>query len=831
MRLTDLGEFAEKSPAVLLLIRPTMAFLTRHKYSHKTVLGHVKDMSNKSEITRGIILGILVFLTLSTASVYMFGTAVAQQAPLFSVTLIASTGNPVRRQYATIIASGMQSLGINARVFYLNFDQLSNRMFFYAADQGTLFDQGGYDIGFIGWGPSTPIPDFRSNFDGRSAFLAPTGNNYALYNSPEMNAIFDELYSTADVNKQLELTYKMEALVLHDAPYNYIYTQEYAVPRNPYWTSWGDKNAYDAVTFPDVEHWAGGTELTYAEASNIFPGNTLNPFSTVSSNTWYAVFVYGAICYSMAGLQQIDTRDLTFHNAIATDISVSEDLLTWRVKMRPGVLFHSGVEMTADDALFTRWAILNPKTASVGLGSDIQYLGNVVDFTWLDGTTSTLDNRAAPDEPERKGTWRAIDKYTFEFTLPEYYPFTRQFYCAYSVLPKHIYEQFPPETWDTQSFSTADKPYTYTWDTAKYGGTGSYTALGPVGAGPYILESYDFTRNMATLRKFKDHWWRAEGEAAGMFTVETYRVVWIESKDAAIAALKNGEVNVLDYNFQLPLDKQTLLDMGMNVISKMDLGWQEMGFNMRHPVFGTGVDTPAGKADPAQAAEAARHVRKAISYIIPRQQIVDQLLGGAGAALATCVGPAWGPWYDSSLKPDPFDANKAAQELQAAGYSVAITPPAKIAAGGTPIMTTGTRVKGYTSVAGMIVEIQQSSDKESWTPVAAVSADMSGSYEVAVPGPPVFGSAWYRANFTGYAMNQTFAGQSFSVEQANAYINQGAAIGGSPDYRVVPPSLTDPIAVSSVTNDAAVVLVIVIVLILIAVLAMRRRKPAVAKPK
>jgi len=788
-------------------------------------------MSDKPDILRGIVLGTLIFLTLSTCSMFLFSTVAAQQAPLFSVTLIASTGNPVRRQYATIIASGMQSVGIAAKVFYLNFDQLSNRMFFAAADQGTLFDKGGYDIGFIGWGYTSPVPDFRSNFDGRPAYLAPTGNNYALYDNPEMNALFDELYKSTDVDEQVRLTWKMQEILFHDAPYNYIYSPVDVVPRDQKWTAWGDKNVFNTVTFPDVEHWAGGTELTFAEVSNIFPGNTLNPIQTTSSNSFYALYVYGATSFAMAGLQYIDGRDNSFKLAIATDIQSSPDGLTWTVKMKQGVLFHSGVEMTADDALFTMSSTMDPKAASVGLGSAIQYLGNVVDFTYLDGTKETRDNRATPDEAVRQGEWHAVDRYTFQFTMPDIYAFTRQVYCAFSVLPKHIMEQFPSETWDSQPFSTAEKPVTYTWDTKKYGGTGSYTALGPVGAGTYILTDFDFTRNMATMKKFQNHWARAELEAAGMFTVETYRVVWIESKDAAIAALKNGEVNVLDNNFQLGRDIQTLKDIGANVLIQPQLGWQEMGFNMRHPVFGTGVDTPAGKADPAQAAEAARQIRKAISYLIPRQQIVDQLMAGSAVPVATCVVPSFGPFHNPNLKADPYDPNKAVEALKAAGYSVSITPPAKIQAVGTPILGQAMKVKGYTAISGMIVVVQQSSDQQTWTPVGAAAADLSGNYEAAVPGPPVFGSAWYRANFTGYAMNETFAGQSFSVEQANAYINQGAAIGGSPDYRVVPPSLADPIAVSSVTNDAAVVLVIVIVLILIAVLAMRRRKPAAAKGK
>lgn len=779
--------------------------------------------NSSRDIVRGVALGTLIFLTLSMSGNTLFSAAAAQRAPLFSVTMVASTGNPVRRQYAAIIASGLQSVGINARVFYLNFDQLSNRVFFTANQmQGASFDKGGYDIGFLGWGFTSPVPDFRSNLDGRPAYLAPAGSNYALYNSPEMNALLDELYRTVDVDKQVPLTWKMEDILFHDAPYNYIYAAIDVIPRDPYWTAWGDKNVYNLVTFPDVEHWAGGKELTFAEVSNIFPGNTLNPISTASSNTFYAAYVYGAICYSMAGLQYIDARDNTFHNAIATNITASADALTWTISMRHGVLFHSGVEMTADDALFTIWATLNPNAASVGLGSAIQYLGNVVDFTWLNGTTTTIDNRAKPDEPIRKGTWKALDRYIFQFTMPDVYAFTRQTYAAFSILPKHIYEKFAPETWDTQPFSTAEKPYTYTWDTKRYGGSGSYTALGPVGAGTYIMTDFDFTRNMATMKKFQNHWARADLEAAGMYTVDTYRVVWIESKDAAIAALKNHEVNVLDNNYQLASDKKTLLDMGANVITYPELGWQEMGFNMHDPVFGTGVDTPAGKADPSKAAEAARHIRKAISYLIPRQQIVDQLMAGSAVPLATCVGPAFGPYYNPNLKADPYDPQKAVQELQAAGYSVGITLPAKIAAVGTPLFGQSVRVKGYAAVSGMIVVVQESSDQQSWNPIAAASADTSGNYEVSVPGPPAFGSMWYRANFTGFALNETLAGTTFSVDQANTYINQKQTVGAR---ALVPESLTDPITISSVTNDTALVLAIIVSLIVIALVAVRRRKP------
>jgi hypothetical protein len=107
------------------------------------------------------------------------------------------------------------------------------------------------------------------------------------------------------------------------------------------------------------------------------------------------------------------------------------------------------------------------------------------------------------------------------------------------------------------------------------------------------------------------------------------------------------------------------------------------------------------------------------------------------------------------------------------------------------------------------------------------AADSSGNYQVSVPGPPVFGSTWYRANFTGYALNATeYGGQAISIDKVD-WLIQNASTGGR---AMIPESMTDPIATSSVTNDAATVLAVVIVLIVIALAAMRRRKPSAPAP-
>lgn len=796
-------------------------------------------MSNKSAkyLVQGIAMALLVYVLASSAVPNLFTSAYAQGPGLFSVTLIAPTGgNTVRRQYSSIITSNLISLGIDAKLFYVNFDQLSNRLFAATAPPGSSFSQGGYDIGFIGWGYTAFVPDFRSNFDGRPAYLPPSGSNYAYYNNPQVNAIFDKLYSSTDPATQVQLTHQFQELIFNDAPYNYVYETIDPVPRASKFTAWGDPNVYSEITFPDVQHWGGSDSLTMAEGSNIFPGNTLNPINSASSNSFYAAYVWFQI---MGGqLQEADPRISNYIMGTAQSITPSADGLTWTVDIKPGVTFQDGVEVTADDFVFTQYAATNPGAASVGLGSNVQYLGSKVTFTFLNGT-SRVDDNTGPQVPETDGWWKATSKYEFQFHIPAIYAFTSTVYCAFSPLPMHIMEGFPFDSWDSAPFSTASAPYTYSWDASRYGGTGSYTAVGPVGAGAYYLKDYDFTNNIATLVKYPGYWNATGLQALGQFTVNTYKVQWIGSKDSAIAALKNGQVDLLDYNYALAKDKPTLQQIpNINIITATELGWQEMGFNMNNPVFGTGADTPLGKSNPSQAGEAARLIRKAISHLIPRDLIVSQLLAGSAYPLATFLGPGWGQWYDPNLKPDSYDVNAAATLLQQAGYSVKVgPPPAQIAYAGSPMLGTGSvTITGRAPVANMLVMIQQSADGgNTWTDFAPAISDNASNYQLAAPAPPAFGTAWYRANFTGIVptpdLVQAIQNGTMKLDTGQFQKLTSDKTNWLNGRQLLPQTMTDPIAVSSTSADATVLGVVILVIIALvgAVVWRSRKKPAPTK--
>jgi len=781
-------------------------------------------------------LALLVYVAASGIVPILFTSVDAQSAPLFSVALIAPTGgNSVRRQYASIIASNMVSLGIDANLVYVDFDELASRLFALTASPGSSYIQGGYDIGFIGWGATAYVPDFRAYFDGRPAYLPPSGDNYALYNSSIVNGIFDKLYSTTNLTTQIRLTHEFQEQVFHDAPYNYIFEGIDPVPLSSQFTAWGNSSLYSEVTFPDIQHWSGPSTLTMAESGNIFPSGTLDPGGTASSNSFYVAYVLGAIIGG--SLQESDPRCACFIDGTAANITSSADGLTWTVNIKPGVTFQDGVEVTADDFLFTVYAGTNPSLASVGLGSNVSYLGSKVYFKFLNGTVRVDDN-TGPGVPTTYGWWNATSRYRFQFHLPAVYAFTNQTFTTFAPLPMHIMEKFPFSSWDSSPFSTASGPYTYTWNTKQYGGSGSYTAVGPVGAGPYELQSYDFTNNVATLTKYPGYWNATGLQSLGQFTINTYKVQWIGSKDAAIAALKNGQIQLLDYNYGLASDKATLEAIpGVKVITGTELGWQEMGFNLKNPVFGTGTATPLGQSNPSQAGEAARDVRKAISHMIPRDLIVSSLLSGAGYPLASFLGPGWGVWYDPTLTPDAYDLNAAASLLQQAGYTVSTSPKSQIQYAGTPLLGSGTvTISGSAPVAGMLVMVQQSTDAGStWTDFAPALASNESNYQVSAPAPPAFGTVWYRANFTGIVPTPRIVQ---GIQNGTITLNMAeyqSLVSNNTDWlngRILwtpppgQPQTTSPISVSSASTDATVIAVpiVLIIVILDVALWMQSRK-------
>lgn len=729
-------------------------------------------MESKENLSKkafqGIALGALVFLLISSAFYSATPKTEAQTSSLFSITLLAPTTNAVRRQHTALIAGAMQSVGINAQVVYVTFSDLINRLFPSDPSKiGKSFTDGGFDIGFIGWGYTSPVPDIKSNYLGSKDAFPPTGNNYALYNSTQANALLTQIYTTLDSTKQLQLFQQLSLVLNKDKPYLPIYLNSDIVARKPAIQIYGDANAFStmATPFNDLQYMSGVTSYTFSEAGD---WTSLAPWTTSDSNSFYSLFVYGV---TQGGLQLVDTRTNTMFLNEAQSVNASSDGRTWTIKIKPGILFQDGVEATADDYLFTERAMLTPSVASVGLSDKLFRFGNLVSFTWLNGTTTTVDNsNGTLTQPT--SSFKAIDKYTYQFTIGptlQPYAFLNQTECAIAPLPKHYLEQIPFKDWNQSPYATGlAGAYTFHWDTAKYGGNGTYTAYGPFGTGPYVYKGYDPVKQLSTLEKFNNYFDHTRLESLGYFTVEKYYVVTIVEKDAAEAAYRTGDVDALDVNYGLAADQSLLTSLGANVFVKPEIGWQELGFNMQNPIVGTGLGTPAGQANPANAAMAAQHVRQAISYLIPRDLVVKQLLSGAGVP-GTTVLRAFGSGYqDPSITEDPYDPNLAKAELAAAGYQTGvnpiqpITPAPTVAADfvtGQAVPIDGVFKNPLTSqpYVNFVVKIQESQDNKTWIDTGFTPLTNSGgNYHAMVV--PNWNTTYFRAYFTGFVVNTTVSG-------------------------------------------------------------------------
>ena len=143
--------------------------------------------------------------------------------------------------------------------------------------------------------------------------------------------------------------------------------------------------------------------------------------------------------------------------------------------------------------------------------------------------------------------------------------------------------------------------------------------------------------------------------------------------DAAVASTNEAEIESLLYEWQALFHEEQpsaiIVCYEMRALSLK--GFYNLHFNMLHPVFGTGIDTPLGQSDPSRAAEAAKYVRQAISHTIDREWFALNLPTEWQSAEPgiTPIRPDW-PSFNPSLEPYSLNLTEARRLLSLAGYEM-----------------------------------------------------------------------------------------------------------------------------------------------------------------
>jgi ABC-type transport system substrate-binding protein len=243
--------------------------------------------------------------------------------------------------------------------------------------------------------------------------------------------------------------------------------------------------------------------------------------------------------------------------------------------------------------------------------------------------------------------------------LPQYsILFREQILSSVAIMPEHAYKDIKPEALRGHVASTWLGTYTVKTLDGK-----SYTAHGGIGTGPWIPAGYDASRKAYKFTRNEHYWKPMPGN------VKTFYVVNINGTDAVLSALKSGDIDAHDPMYDIGSLLSTI-DPGWGKVARFDsYKWQHICYNLRHPVFGTGVETPLGKQDSSRAFDAACYIRKAISYAMPREQIVQEIAAGLGHP-GTVAMPWSAPEYDHELlKPVPLDMDQARAWMTKAGYT------------------------------------------------------------------------------------------------------------------------------------------------------------------
>ncbi|MBQ0709928.1 MULTISPECIES: ABC transporter substrate-binding protein [unclassified Ochrobactrum] len=102
------------------------------------------------------------------------------------------------------------------------------------------------------------------------------------------------------------------------------------------------------------------------------------------------------------GLIDYEPGTTNLRKEIAEDYTISDDGKTFTFKLRKGVKFHNGRELTADDVKYSIERVVNPKTQSPGAG----FFGSIVGF-----------EDASAGKAEALSGITVVDPYTIKFEL------------------------------------------------------------------------------------------------------------------------------------------------------------------------------------------------------------------------------------------------------------------------------------------------------------------------------------------------------------------------------------------------------------------------------
>ena len=279
-------------------------------------------------------------------------------------------------------------------------------------------------------------------------------------------------------------------------------------------------------------------------------------------------------------------KELGMENDLAKSYEISEDRLTWTVKIREDVKFTDGEALTAEDIVYTYEIAKNS-------GSDI-------DLTMLDSVSQK-------------------DDYTVEFKLKNPQSTFIEKLARVGIVPKHAHN--------------------------------SNFKDNPIGSGPYKFVQWD--KGQQVIAEANEYYY---GEKP---SIKKLTMVFMDD-DAAYAAVKAGEVDIASIPGSFAKEEIE----GKELIELDSIETYGVAYAMEKPGKTTSEGYPIGNEVTSDEA-----IRKAITYAIDREELVEGILEGYGKPSTT--GLEQMPWSNEETiikSEDDGKVEESKKMLEEAGW-------------------------------------------------------------------------------------------------------------------------------------------------------------------
>jgi peptide/nickel transport system substrate-binding protein len=300
-----------------------------------------------------------------------------------------------------------------------------------------------------------------------------------------------------------------------------------------------------------------------------------------------------------------DPYSLEFLPRLATKWDISPDGLVMRFYLQRGATFSDGEPLTAEDVVWTFNWIQNPAVAAARHRSYLEKLKEV----------------------------KKIDDHTVEFRFSEFYYLNFAYVATdLTILPKHFYSKFTPDQFNEK--------------------TGLL-----MGSGPYRLANPENWTPGQPIELFRnDRYWGVP---------PTFdRIVFKEVEEDAAEMVVFGNQEIDHIHAQPEPYQQMLKDKRILAISN-HFSYPSVFTGYRYCAWNQvrrrdGQDYKTFFAD--------KRVRQAMTLLLDRQRIVDEIAFGLGT-VATGPFATFSPQSAPDVKPWPHDPERARALLKEAGFA------------------------------------------------------------------------------------------------------------------------------------------------------------------